>query len=84
MCRWPASTSSTATAKSPYAAPAAMHHLGIGAARANTAALILIHPDTVEVIDPATGEHLSSHTIDAHRSYCRNTRRSLGRWPRPL
>jgi transposase InsO family protein len=61
-----------------------MHHLGIGAARAGTPALVLIHPDTVEVIDPATGEHLSSHTIDPTRGYWRNTQRNPGRWPGPL
>jgi len=60
-----------------------MHHLGIGAAHAGTAALVLIHPDTVEVINPATGEHLSSHAIDHTRGYWRNTQRSPGRWPRP-
>jgi transposase InsO family protein len=58
-----------------------MHHLGIGAAHAGTPALVLVHPDTVEVIDPATGEHLSSHAIDPQRSYWRNTERNPGRWP---
>jgi transposase InsO family protein len=58
-----------------------MHHLGIGTAHAGTAALVLIHPDIVEVINPATGEHLSSHTIDPHRSYWRNTQKNPGRWP---
>jgi transposase InsO family protein len=58
-----------------------MHHLGIGAAHAGTAALVLVHPDSVEVIDPATGEHLSSHTIEPHSSYWRNTQRNPGRWP---
>lgn len=60
-----------------------MHHLGIGAAHAGTPALLLVHPDTVEVINPATGEHLSSHTIDPTRSYWRNTQKSPGRWPGP-
>jgi transposase InsO family protein len=60
-----------------------MHHLGIGAAHAGTPALVLVHPDTVEVINPATGEHLSSHTIDPTRGYWRNTQRNPGRWPGP-
>jgi hypothetical protein len=59
-----------------------MHHLGIGATHAGTPTLILVHPDTVEVINPATGEHLSSHTIDPNRDYWRNTQRNPGRWPR--
>jgi transposase InsO family protein len=60
-----------------------MHHLGIGAAHAGTHALLLVHPTTVEVINPTTGEHLSSHTIDPHHSYWRNTQRNPGRWPAP-
>jgi transposase InsO family protein len=60
-----------------------MHHLGIGAAHAGTAALVLVHPDTVQVINPATGQHLSSHTIDPTRGYWRNTLRNPGRWPGP-
>jgi transposase InsO family protein len=60
-----------------------MHHLGIGAAHAGIPALVLVQPDTVEVINPVTGEHLSSHTIDPHRGYWRNTQRSPGRWPGP-
>jgi transposase InsO family protein len=58
-----------------------MHHLGIGYAHAGTPALVLVHPTTVEVINPATGQHLSSHTIDPTRSYWRNQQRDPGRWP---
>jgi transposase InsO family protein len=58
-----------------------MHHRGIGATHAGTPALVLVHPDTVEVINPATGEHLSSHTIDPTRGYWRNTQTNPGRWP---
>lgn len=61
-----------------------MHHLGIGAAHAGTTALVLVHPTTVEVINPATGQHLSSHTIDPTRSYWRNQQRNPGRWPGPI
>ena len=32
-----------------------MHHLGVGTSRAGTHVLLLIHPDTVDVVDPATG-----------------------------
>jgi transposase InsO family protein len=60
-----------------------MHHLGIGTAHAGTPALVLVHPDTIDVINPATGEHLSSHTIDPTRSYWRNTQKNPGRWPGP-
>lgn len=59
-----------------------MHHLGVGAGHAGTPTVVLIHPDTVEVINPATGEHLSSHTIDPTRDYWRNTQTNPGRWPR--
>lgn len=58
-----------------------MHHLGIGTHRAGTPVLILIDHNTVDVIDPLTGEHLSSHRIDPDHSYWRNTQRNPGRWP---
>jgi transposase InsO family protein len=60
-----------------------MHHLGIGATHAGTPALVLVHPDTVEVINPATGQHLSSHIIDPTRNYWRNQQNNPGRWPGP-
>ena len=58
-----------------------MHHLGVGAAHAGAHVQLLIHPDTVEVINPATGQLLSRHTIDPTRSYWRNNQRNPGRWP---
>jgi transposase InsO family protein len=60
-----------------------LHHLGIGITHAATPVLILVHPDTVEVINPATGELLSRHNIDPARNYWRNTQRNPGRWPGP-
>jgi transposase InsO family protein len=59
-----------------------MHHLGVGARHRGTHVLILIDTTTVNVINPATGEQLSSHTIDPDHNYWRNNQRTPGRWPR--
>jgi transposase InsO family protein len=61
-----------------------LHHLGVGVHHANTAILMLIDEHHVDVINPATGEHLSHHTIDPARNYWRNTQKNAGRWPRPI
>jgi transposase InsO family protein len=61
-----------------------LHHLGIGTNHANTPILMLINEHTVEVINPANGEHLSSHTIDPDRNYWRNNQKGPGRWPGPI
>jgi|SRR5450631_2579231 len=55
-----------------------LHHLGI--AHANTPILMLIDDHTVNVINPATGQHLASHTIDPHHNYWRNNQKNPGRW----
>ena len=59
-----------------------LHHLGIGTEHANTPILMLVNEHTVEVINPANGEHLASNTIDPDRDYWRNTQKDPGRWPR--
>lgn len=58
-----------------------LHHVGVGTA--HTPALILVRPSTVEVINPATGEHLSRHDIDPTRNYWRDTQKKPSRWPGP-
>ncbi len=58
-----------------------MHHLGIGAHHIGVHVLMIIDEHTVQVINPATGEHLSSHTIDPTRGYWRNQHKGPGRWP---
>jgi transposase InsO family protein len=60
-----------------------LHHLGVGIHHANIPALILVHPDTVDVINPATGELLSRHNIDPAHNYWRDTQKRPGRWPGP-
>jgi transposase InsO family protein len=60
-----------------------LHHLGIGRRHAHTPVLLLVDTTAVNVINPATGEHLSSHTIDTRRNYWRNTQKNPGRWPGP-
>jgi hypothetical protein len=60
---------------------ARMHHLGIGAAHAGKRVLAIADDTTVTVIELATGEVLSTNTIDPDKTYWRNTRRAPGRWP---
>jgi hypothetical protein len=43
---------------------------------------MLIDEHTVNIIDPATGHHLASNTIDLDRNHWRNTQRDPGRWPK--
>jgi hypothetical protein len=61
-----------------------MHHLGVGATHAGSAVSILIDANTVTVINHATGEVLSEHTINPDRSYWRNKHRPRGRWPQTI
>jgi len=60
-----------------------LHHLGIGIAHSATPVLILVHPSTVDVINPATGELLSRHDINPAQNYWRDTQKKPGRWPGP-
>jgi transposase InsO family protein len=58
-----------------------MHHLGIGAVHAGKRVLAIADDTTVTVIELATGEVLSTNTIDPAKTYWRNTQRAPGRWP---
>jgi transposase InsO family protein len=58
-----------------------LHHLGVGIEHANTPILMLVNEHTVDVINPANGEHLASNTIDPDRNYWRNNQKTPGRWP---
>lgn len=58
-----------------------MHHLGVGYAHARKCVLAIADDTTVTVIELATGEILSTHTIEPNKSYWRNTQRAPGRWP---
>jgi transposase InsO family protein len=61
-----------------------MHHLGIGATHAGKRVLAIADDTTVTVIELATGEVLSTNTIDPTKTYWRNTQRAPGRWPGAL
>ena len=58
-----------------------MHHLGVGYAHARKRVLAITDDTTVTVIELATGEILSTHDIEPHRNYWRNTQKRPGRWP---
>ncbi|HWI30326.1 MAG TPA: hypothetical protein VNT50_02450 [Microbacterium sp.] len=58
-----------------------MHHLGIGYQHRGKRILALIDESTVTVVHLDTGEILSTHIIDPHRSYWRNQQQEPGRWP---
>lgn len=61
-----------------------MHHLGIGYAHRGTRILAITDNTTVTVIALETAEILSTHDIDATKTYWRNTQRAPGRWPGAL
>jgi transposase InsO family protein len=58
-----------------------MHHLGVGAKHARTRVLALADTTRVTVTDLTTGEVLSTHLIEPHKTYWRNQDREPGRWP---
>jgi hypothetical protein len=60
-----------------------MHHLGIGAAHARQRVLALADDHQITVTDLATGEVISTHRIEPHKTYWRNQQRTPGRWPKP-
>jgi hypothetical protein len=57
-----------------------MHHLGVGGANAHRRVLASADQTSVTVIDLATCQILSTHTIDSNRSYWRNQQKT----PRPM
>jgi transposase InsO family protein len=60
-----------------------MHHLGIGTAHARTRVLALADDHHITVIDLETGDVLSTHQINPHKTYWRNQNKEPGRWPSP-
>jgi hypothetical protein len=60
-----------------------MHHLGAGATHAGKRVLALADDDQVLITDLNTGEVLSRHHIDPHKTYWRNQNNQPGRWPSP-
>jgi hypothetical protein len=58
-----------------------MHHLGVGAKHARTRVLALADTTRVTVTDLTTGEVLSTHLNEPHKTYWCNQDREPGRWP---
>lgn len=58
-----------------------MHHLGTGISNARKRVLALADDTQVLVTDLATGEVLSRHLIEPHKTYWRNQNKEPGRWP---
>lgn len=56
-----------------------MHHLGIGRAHARKRVLAFADDHHVTVTDLATGEVLSTHHIEPHKTYWRNQTKTPGR-----
>jgi hypothetical protein len=60
-----------------------MHHLGVGAAHTGKRVLALTDEHHITVTELHTGEILSTHLIQPHKTYWRNQQRQPGRWPSP-
>jgi transposase InsO family protein len=60
-----------------------MHYLGIGAEHARKRVLALADDHHITVADLTTGELLSTHHIEPHKTYWRNQHKPPGRWPSP-
>jgi transposase InsO family protein len=58
-----------------------MHHLGVGAAHTGKRVLALADEHHITVTELDTGEILSTHLIQPHKTYWRNQQRDPGRWP---
>ena len=58
-----------------------MHHLGIGTKHARKRVLAFADDHHITVADLTTGEVLSTHQIEPHKTYWRNQMREPGRWP---
>lgn len=57
------------------------HHLGVGTTHARKRVLALAGEHHITVIGLDTGEVLSTHLIEPHKTYWRNQTRQPGRWP---
>jgi hypothetical protein len=66
----------TTTARSASDRAGRMHHLGVGAPTPTAGVLASADQTRVTVIDLATGQILSTHTIDSNRSYWRNQQKT--------
>jgi len=60
-----------------------LHHLGVGASHKQEHVIILVDATNATVINQATGEILSHHTINPDNDYWRNQDKNPGRWPKP-
>lgn len=58
-----------------------MHQLAVGKAHRRRLLLLRVEDHRVTVIDPDTGEVLSTHVVEPARRYWRNSLRGPGRWP---
>ena len=58
-----------------------MHHLGVGAEHARKRVLALADDQHITVADLTTGEVISLHLIEPHKTYWRNQNTQPGRWP---
>jgi transposase InsO family protein len=58
-----------------------MHHLGTGAEHARKRVLALADDHHITVTELTTGEVLSVHLIQPHKTYWRNQNKEPGRWP---
>jgi transposase InsO family protein len=58
-----------------------MHHLGVGYAHARKRVLAFADDHQITVAELATGEVLSTHLIEPHKTYWRNQHKEPGRWP---
>ncbi len=58
-----------------------MYHLGVGAKHARKRVLAFADDHQITVADLTTGEVLSTHLIEPHKTYWRNQQKEPGRWP---
>ncbi len=58
-----------------------MHHLGVGTTHARKRVLAFADDHQITVADLNTGEVLSIHLIEPHKTYWRNQNKEPGRWP---
>ena len=58
-----------------------MHHIGAGTSNARKRVLALADDHQITLTDLETGEVLSVHLIEPHKTYWRNQNKAPGRWP---